>query len=166
MCCLSGFGNSASRVASRRGVLLHGFCHAWNFQCRSLALDFPTAPSLRPSDRDRGGATWSRPPPPWGSRGRRAAECSRGAGQRVASERLSLGWLLNRNLKAILTSISLHVDDKSLHVSTSKSGVSILKRTLIVEGCLHPDSLQGSYSHCPLINSYRRYRKFRGCLIS
>ena len=118
-------------------------------------------PSVRPTATEEG-ATWSRPPPPWGSRGRRAAECSRGAGQRGASERLSLGWLLNRNLKAILTSISLHVDDKSLHVSTSKSGVSILKRTLIVEGCLHPDSLQGSYSHCPLIYSYRRYRKFRG----
>lgn len=41
-------------------------------------------------------------------------------------ERLSLGWLLNRNLKAILTSISLRVDDKTLHVSTSKSGVSIM----------------------------------------
>ena len=51
MCCLSGFGNSASRVASRRGVL-HGFCHAWNFQCRSLALDFPP-PSVPPSGRPR-----------------------------------------------------------------------------------------------------------------
>ena len=138
----------ASRVGEAYFMV---FVTRGTFNVARLPSISPHRPSLRPADRDRGGATWPRPPPPWGSRGRRAAECSRGAGQRVASERLSLGWLLNRNLKAILTSISLHVDDKSLRVSTSKSGVSILKRTLIVEGCLHPDSLQGSYSHCPLI---------------
>ena len=103
----------------------------------SFALDFPTLPpslppSVRPrSDRDRGTA-WSRPRP---ARARLGLWWTPGSGVQGQSGdgRLSLGWLLNRNLKAILTLISLRVDDKTLRVSTSESGVSIMSQATATE---------------------------------
>ena len=87
----------------------------------SFALDFPTV-RPRPSVRPTGGPT------DHVVEATDVGQLSRTQGQ-GRDERLSLGWLLNRNLKAILTSISLRVDDKTLRVSTSKSGLSIMSQS-------------------------------------
>ena len=93
----------------------------------SFALDFPAVRATE-RERPRGRGHLRGALVDAGQRSAAGAGAGQGQGQ-SGDERLSLGWLLNRNLKAILTSISLRVDDKTLRVSTSKSGLSIMSQS-------------------------------------